>query len=460
MIFSCGVYKILTIVSKSIIILFGVLIKHTNEEETEMALIKCPECGKEISDKAESCPNCGYPVPKLKLFENEVIPEEIVSTEESQDNNLQKQKTKEDVASEDNKEESVRRIPKSKKFIGFTCGMLVVIGVCSTGIYLGTANMRDYSQATKDYECESYESAMKEFEALGDYKDSAEMLNKSTYAYANTLYIEEKYEEAKSYFKELKEYEDSKSLIADCEYQMTVDGQFMRAMSKGLIKRWDKSDENEKEGKVYEDPNLYSEYCDIELVEIEKFYDMTFEKKELGEDAKKYIDLVRKAKDATKYYTIDYIAYSTQWSEVYAERTILLQKFINDYGLTVDSDHQDTLDGLMLDASAAFEQIKLKESIQNMTNDFSLVASEDEWGYKTYKLQMKNTTDRTFDYFYVEINIVDGSGKIVDTGSSSQVSMWQSGQEAEVDAYLQSDRDINELNIQYVPHYQTGSYCE
>ena len=25
-----------------------------------MALIKCPECGKEISDTAKSCPNCGY----------------------------------------------------------------------------------------------------------------------------------------------------------------------------------------------------------------------------------------------------------------------------------------------------------------------------------------------------------------------------------------------------------------
>lgn len=33
-----------------------------------MALINCPECGKEISDKAASCPNCGYEVngPALK----------------------------------------------------------------------------------------------------------------------------------------------------------------------------------------------------------------------------------------------------------------------------------------------------------------------------------------------------------------------------------------------------------
>ena len=27
-----------------------------------MALINCPECEKQISDKAESCPNCGYPI--------------------------------------------------------------------------------------------------------------------------------------------------------------------------------------------------------------------------------------------------------------------------------------------------------------------------------------------------------------------------------------------------------------
>lgn len=27
-----------------------------------MAIIKCPECGKEISDKAKSCIHCGYPI--------------------------------------------------------------------------------------------------------------------------------------------------------------------------------------------------------------------------------------------------------------------------------------------------------------------------------------------------------------------------------------------------------------
>lgn len=29
-----------------------------------MALIHCPECGREISDQAAACPGCGYPLSK------------------------------------------------------------------------------------------------------------------------------------------------------------------------------------------------------------------------------------------------------------------------------------------------------------------------------------------------------------------------------------------------------------
>lgn len=32
-----------------------------------MALIRCEECGKEVSEKATSCPNCGSPISKKKF---------------------------------------------------------------------------------------------------------------------------------------------------------------------------------------------------------------------------------------------------------------------------------------------------------------------------------------------------------------------------------------------------------
>lgn len=39
-----------------------------------MAIVKCPECGKEISDSAVSCPNCGKPLQHLSKVSSEPIP--------------------------------------------------------------------------------------------------------------------------------------------------------------------------------------------------------------------------------------------------------------------------------------------------------------------------------------------------------------------------------------------------
>ncbi len=44
-----------------------------------MALIKCPECGKEISDKAVSCTNCGCPIKDYVITNPEI--EEIMKKE-------------------------------------------------------------------------------------------------------------------------------------------------------------------------------------------------------------------------------------------------------------------------------------------------------------------------------------------------------------------------------------------
>lgn len=38
-----------------------------------MALIKCPECGKEISDKSKQCIHCGYPLDELKNETSNII---------------------------------------------------------------------------------------------------------------------------------------------------------------------------------------------------------------------------------------------------------------------------------------------------------------------------------------------------------------------------------------------------
>lgn len=96
-----------------------------------MALMKCPECGNEISDKAKKCPRCGYPI---------------------KTNSLNKRK---------------------KVIIGcVSFGIAVVVGL---GIYsVVTIDSKEYKKAEEAYKTGDYSTASEIFKSLGEYKDSEE----------------------------------------------------------------------------------------------------------------------------------------------------------------------------------------------------------------------------------------------------------------------------------------------
>ena len=48
-----------------------------------MALIKCPECGKEVSDKAAACIHCGCPIQKVHTEQQYAPPTQEVYEEDS-----------------------------------------------------------------------------------------------------------------------------------------------------------------------------------------------------------------------------------------------------------------------------------------------------------------------------------------------------------------------------------------
>ena len=64
-----------------------------------MALIKCPECGKEISDKAEYCIHCGYPLVLRSVDKDDFADDESSSIQgnlentEQNDNNVQEEQS-------------------------------------------------------------------------------------------------------------------------------------------------------------------------------------------------------------------------------------------------------------------------------------------------------------------------------------------------------------------------------
>lgn len=53
-----------------------------------MALIKCPECGGIVSDKAPSCPHCGFPLEASISVQEQIIAEHELPTDKHEAENL------------------------------------------------------------------------------------------------------------------------------------------------------------------------------------------------------------------------------------------------------------------------------------------------------------------------------------------------------------------------------------
>ena len=81
----------------------------------------------------------------------------------------------------------------------------------------------DYYYAKITLQKGKYEDAIKEFESLGSFEDSAELCCEARYQYANTLIEEGKYEEAVSQLKTLDDYKDSAEILINTENKIKYD---------------------------------------------------------------------------------------------------------------------------------------------------------------------------------------------------------------------------------------------
>lgn len=147
-----------------------------------MALVKCPECGREnVSDMAEMCPECGYPV--KKYFEQRKSGGEITMEQQngdvSQVESVECREEDEKVAvdTDDNTDQIQNQSETQKKskvkvrvYIGIAA-VAAVVAFVVLAIYIATPMLR-YTEANELFSQQEYEQAQLIYENLGDYKDA------------------------------------------------------------------------------------------------------------------------------------------------------------------------------------------------------------------------------------------------------------------------------------------------
>ena len=317
-------------------------------------------------------------------------------------------------------------------------------------------NQCKYSKAVSLMEDGKYEEAIAGFEEITDYEDSADLIKQCKYSKAKGLYEDMDFQGALDVFNEIPDYEDASDYIEKCEYELSVDGQFMRALSNALVERWNYIDSDEALTEDYD--NVQEKSCDIEIDALESFYDQTFNDTNLQEIAKDYIDTVKAAKDALTYYTVNVTKYSTDWDSAYQQRTILLEQLVNDYNLAVDETHQQTLDDLLTDAQASKEQVKLDEQVNEILRTINITSTTDEWGFVTYNFTMENTSEYTFDSFWVTVNAEDANNTIISSGSLLAPDNWAPGKKVSGTTSFYPDIDLNSVTLSYDVSYTSGGF--
>lgn len=176
-----------------------------------MALIKCPECGKDISDKASSCPSCGYPIKQITLESS------IFKSEEANNNALDKI----------NKESITDHIiEKSKVFLTRVKPIhVIIILICVVIIVASIVFIRingQYNDAVQEYESGNYEDAYNYFKNSG-YKDSEVYYEQSLVRYIYQLIDNRDFEIADTYMQIIEDDTVRKETEQKMTYTRAID---------------------------------------------------------------------------------------------------------------------------------------------------------------------------------------------------------------------------------------------
>ena len=167
-----------------------------------MALIKCPECGKEISDKATNCPSCGCPL------------ENANSNEQSSSQDLLKK-------------DKVNK--KIKLIIPIVCIVAIAIIVSIVGIKSKQKKEKQkqiYNEAVELLDKGKTDEAIEKLDSILDYKDAKHLKEKAeeqaTYNEALDYLNKADYENAHKLLLDIPDYEGVEELQEQIHYETRV----------------------------------------------------------------------------------------------------------------------------------------------------------------------------------------------------------------------------------------------
>lgn len=257
--------------------------------------------------------------------------------------------------------EAEAKLKRKKRTIGLISAVIVTCVVVSIAVVKIIIPNKNYNAAIALMESEDYDSAIKEFNDLNGYKDSAELIiecetrkkeaeDNKNYTAAEELFKQQKYADAAKLFSGLNGFKDANERLNDC-YESIIDNALIG--EKGA---------NTEALEVIPD-EFYSNHQ-------QQAYDyaLSLTEQKKWTEAEKYFELCREYESSSKY--ISYINAMNAISDEDYDTAIQRLKEVNGF---LDAD--DLLRNLCYEKIQKTEHMDIDEAIE-LLNESSVLSSE------------------------------------------------------------------------------------
>lgn len=208
------------------------------------------------------------------------------------------------------------------------------------------------------------------------------------------------------------------------------DDAFVKNVAKGLAARWRLADsEPIVQGNPSANKNRLQKLVNAELDAVGELSDYKFKDKKLENCAETYFAALQAQKKAISLAGVNVLQFAARYNEGDNERAKAVCQLVDEYGLSVASKFEDSLEALCEKGRPLLQEDGMLQEIQALVAESVHLEAA---GNDKYLIAMENTTQHDLSGIQLDFHFFDGNGVLVKTSLSS-IEFFPAGQKVKND---------------------------